>query len=191
MDTRSLILDAALDVFADGGSRAATTRRIAAAAGVNEVTLFRHFGTKEALLDEALQHAAQRAAAEVLPAGPERPREALETWCVAHLRALCAARSLLRASFAEVEDRTAARRLASDAPARMTEDLRAWVARLQAAGKAAGEVDRDAAAAMLMGAMLADAISRDVMPERYPADVEESARQYARLFLRMIGAEAE
>ena len=48
-DTRKRILDAAEATFAEAGWLGATTQQIARAAGVNEVTLFRHFGTKEAL----------------------------------------------------------------------------------------------------------------------------------------------
>lgn len=48
-DTRQRILQAAAQVFADQGYARATTRALAAAAGVNEVTLFRHFGSKENL----------------------------------------------------------------------------------------------------------------------------------------------
>jgi AcrR family transcriptional regulator len=44
------LLKAAADVFARDGLGGATTRAIARAAGVNEVTLFRLFGTKEKLL---------------------------------------------------------------------------------------------------------------------------------------------
>jgi AcrR family transcriptional regulator len=43
-------LAGAARVFARHGLAGATTRAIAHAAGVNEVTLFRHFGTKERLL---------------------------------------------------------------------------------------------------------------------------------------------
>lgn len=49
-ETRDRILTAARDVIAKKGKRGATTREIAEVAGVNEATLFRHFGTKEALL---------------------------------------------------------------------------------------------------------------------------------------------
>lgn len=49
-DTRQRLLDAAADVFARHGLAGATTRAIADAAGVNEVTLFRHFQTKDRLL---------------------------------------------------------------------------------------------------------------------------------------------
>jgi AcrR family transcriptional regulator len=49
-ETRERILTAAREVIARKGKRGATTREIADVAGVNEATLFRHFGTKEALL---------------------------------------------------------------------------------------------------------------------------------------------
>ncbi len=48
-DTHKRILDAAQAVFAEEGWLGATTQQIARAAEVNEVTLFRHFGTKKAL----------------------------------------------------------------------------------------------------------------------------------------------
>jgi AcrR family transcriptional regulator len=49
-DTRQRLLDAAARVFAQHGLAGSTTRAIADEAGVNEVTLFRHFGTKDRLL---------------------------------------------------------------------------------------------------------------------------------------------
>jgi len=54
--TRERILVAAREVVARKGKSAATTREIAEVAGVNEATLFRHFGTKEKLLFELIQH---------------------------------------------------------------------------------------------------------------------------------------
>lgn len=53
------ILDAALDVMAQKGYTGATTRQMAAAAGINEVTLFRRFGSKKNLLIAALEQEAQ------------------------------------------------------------------------------------------------------------------------------------
>ena len=49
-DTRDRIIAAGRDVIARKGKRGATTREIADLAGVNEATLFRHFGNKEALI---------------------------------------------------------------------------------------------------------------------------------------------
>ena len=48
--TRERLLGAAARVFAREGLTGATTRAIAEEAGVNEVTLFRHFQTKDRLL---------------------------------------------------------------------------------------------------------------------------------------------
>jgi AcrR family transcriptional regulator len=53
-DTKERIFEAALAVFSEKGFAAATTRAVAERAGVNEVTLFRHFGSKENLLQEAI-----------------------------------------------------------------------------------------------------------------------------------------
>lgn len=59
----SQILDAALDVMAAHGYVGATTRQIAAAAGINEVTLFRRFGSKQNLLNIAVEQEATAFAA--------------------------------------------------------------------------------------------------------------------------------
>lgn len=52
--TYERLLAAAFHVFSRDGLHGATTRAIAAEAGVNEVTLFRHFKTKEGLLEALL-----------------------------------------------------------------------------------------------------------------------------------------
>ena len=50
--TRTALQAAATELFLEDGFDATTTRQIAARAGVSEMTLFRHFATKEALLLE-------------------------------------------------------------------------------------------------------------------------------------------
>jgi AcrR family transcriptional regulator len=54
-ETRQRIVYAATQVFSEKGYAGATTRSIAARAGVNEVTLFRHFGNKKNLLIAVLE----------------------------------------------------------------------------------------------------------------------------------------
>ena len=49
-DTRKRMIEAALSLFGEVGYTRASTRAIAEQAGVNEVTLFRHFGSKKNLL---------------------------------------------------------------------------------------------------------------------------------------------
>ncbi len=57
-DTEKRIIEAAALVFAELGFARATTRKIAAKADVNEVTLFRYFGNKQNLFTAVLnQHA--------------------------------------------------------------------------------------------------------------------------------------
>jgi AcrR family transcriptional regulator len=51
--TSDKLLLAAIDLMSEKGYDGTTTKEIAIAAGVNEVTLFRHFGTKQKLLEEA------------------------------------------------------------------------------------------------------------------------------------------
>jgi AcrR family transcriptional regulator len=52
---RQRIIRAAMDLFAQYGYSRSSTRQIAKAAGVNEVTLFRHFGSKKNLLMACMQ----------------------------------------------------------------------------------------------------------------------------------------
>lgn len=51
---RSLLYQAARDVFHERGYRRASTREIAQRAGVTEAMLFRHFGSKAQLFEEAV-----------------------------------------------------------------------------------------------------------------------------------------
>ncbi|SKC40976.1 TetR/AcrR family transcriptional regulator [Krasilnikoviella flava] len=48
--TRARILDAALDLFETRGYDATTVAQVAAAAGITQMTFFRHFPTKDAVL---------------------------------------------------------------------------------------------------------------------------------------------
>ena len=48
--TRARILTAAIDLFTRGGYEKTTVAQIAAAAGITEMTFYRHFGSKDQLL---------------------------------------------------------------------------------------------------------------------------------------------
>lgn len=52
--TQQKLLDASLKLISEKGYLGATTREIAQEAGVTELTLFRHFGSKEKLFEEVL-----------------------------------------------------------------------------------------------------------------------------------------
>ena len=54
------ILQAAVDVISEHGYAGATTKQIAAQAGINEVTLFRRFGNKKKLMRKMVEREAGR-----------------------------------------------------------------------------------------------------------------------------------
>jgi AcrR family transcriptional regulator len=192
MDARELLLEAALKVYAEHGTRGATTRRIAHAAGVNEVTLFRHFGSKEGLLREALC-SSPRAVAFLdtkLPDVPVDPERELTEFCRHHHQALHSARSIIRKTMGEFEEHPDASRAACQLPVAIANALQAYLQRLRAAGLARGDWNPRAASAMLMGTLFNDAMARDCMPERFPYSEREGIRHYVALFLQAIGVRA-
>ncbi|MCP5165029.1 MAG: CerR family C-terminal domain-containing protein [Pseudomonadales bacterium] len=65
--TREALVHAALDVFGHAGFDAATTRTIAAAAGVNQALIGYHFGGKQGLYRGAIEHIVQRMQERLLP----------------------------------------------------------------------------------------------------------------------------
>jgi AcrR family transcriptional regulator len=190
MDARELLLEAALKVFAEHGTRGATTRRIAHAAGVNEVTLFRHFGSKEGLLREALGKSPRAVAfMEVhLPETPVDPEAELTEFCRHHHQVLFESRSIIRKCMGEFEEHPETTRTACQMPVMISDALRGYLERLRDAGQARGEWNPRAAAAMLMGVLFTDAMGRDCMPERFPYSDREGIKHYVALFLQAIGA---
>jgi TetR/AcrR family transcriptional regulator len=55
-DRRKQLIDVAIDLFSRKGFGGTTTKEIAAAAGVNEAIIFRHFATKQKLYEAILEH---------------------------------------------------------------------------------------------------------------------------------------
>src|SRR5215467_1063284 len=89
MDIRDRILDAAKRVYAQHGFRGATTRLIAIEADVNEVTLFRTFGSKAALFETLMQVHNAQTPVPALPEEPVDPVAELTAWVrrvLSHLR---------------------------------------------------------------------------------------------------------
>jgi AcrR family transcriptional regulator len=188
MDIRERILQAAARVYAQHGFRGATTRLIAIEAGVNEVSLFRTFGSKAALFEAMMQ---QHAAASPLPALPEQPgnpREEITTWCAALLGHMREWRSLIRKSFGELEERPAAAVVMCEGPNCAASALARYVGRLQELGLADESADVSTAISMLISSMFGDAICRDVIPNAFPEPAEAAPAKYVAVFLRAVGA---
>jgi len=188
MDVREQLLQAAVKVYSTAGTRGATTRRIAQEAGVNEVTLFRHFGSKEVLLRDAVQTIYDRSVLTRLPAVPTDPEAELTEWCRRHYEFLIRIRSMLRTSMAEVAEHPEHVAEACKLPIRVADELHAYILRLRARGLARGHWNARAAAALLMSALFGDATHRDIMAERFPYPERDAVRHYVDLFVSAIGA---
>jgi AcrR family transcriptional regulator len=187
MEIRDRILDAAKRVYAQHGFRGATTRLIAIEAGVNEVTLFRTFGSKAALFEALMQgHVAQSPIPE-LPDHPVDPEREMTEWCAAVLGHMRENRALIRTSFGEIEERPEAAVCMCEGPNCAAMLLTDYVLRLQSLGLADEDGDVSTAVPMLMSAMFGDAISRDVMPSAFPQPAEDAPAKYVRVFLRALG----
>lgn len=187
MDTRSTILNAAVQVFSQHGFRGSTTRRIADAASVNEVTIFRYFGSKEALLQEAIKGSDVDPFTSPLPQDPVDPPEELTKWCSAVITDLRARGPMIRKCMGELEERPEFMGHASEAPTRATNELCAYFRRLKAKGLTKDDFDATVAASMLIGSLFGDAMGRDMMPDIYPKPASKAPGKYARLILRAIG----
>lgn len=185
--TRQHLLDAAARVYAEVGFRGATTRRIAEEAGVNEVTLFRLFGSKSALIDEAVRARTAAGPAVELPEVPADPLAELTAWAQNDHAFMLECRGMIRTTMAEVNERPECAHEYADNPVESFRRLRLYTERLVQHGFIPADADIGAAAAMLKGALFADAMGRDVMPSMFPP-ADHAPATYVRLFLRSLGA---
>lgn len=188
MISRQQILEAAFRVFAEYGFRGATTRRIADAAGVNEVTLFRRFKSKTALINEAAQLYAQRRADGALPAVAVDPLRELTEWCAAQLDHLERSRGIIRKCMAELEEHPEMADCMRHAPVITQMQLREYARALRVSHGLDPRSDRVAdACTLLHGALFADAMGREMMPQIYPRPRSRAPSHYARIFLQALG----
>lgn len=185
------LLEAAHAVFAEEGFRGATTRKIAARAGVNEVTLFRHFASKEELLAEAVDRQVEASIALLerspLPAEPADIAGELQRFLTATMFGFVAAHQAVRTSLGEwghhpvLDDRlTGTSRYVSD-------EVERYLATAQARGLIRTDVDHVVAAQALLAAIFAHGMLHQMMPERFPLGPDESVAMYLKIMLEGLG----
>jgi AcrR family transcriptional regulator len=188
VNVREQLLEAAARVYAEAGYRGATTRRIAREAGVNEITLFRQFGSKETLLHEAIARAGAEIESFRLPDEPHDPERELTAWARGYLAHLADRRALIRTCMGEMREHPDVISSIDRPPSRAASALARYLRRLRQRKIATAVFDERVAAAMLMGTLFGDAMGRDILPEMFARGVEASLREYVRLFLRAVGA---
>jgi AcrR family transcriptional regulator len=190
-DSRERILEAAARIYAQYGFRGATTRLIAQEAGVNEVTLFRLFGSKAQLFDELLQKQLHASTVPLLPEEPADPERELTEWCTALFGQMRASRSFLRKMIGETEERPDAARSACVGPHCAAQSLERYVDRLRARGLADADADCRTAISMLMSALFGDVMVREAMKEHFfPEPEDDAPARYVATFMRAAGVTA-
>lgn len=191
MEVSERILDAAKRIYAKHGFRGATTRLIAIEAGVNEVTLFRTFGSKAALLEQVLHAHVAEAPIPGLPDEAADPVADITVWATALLTHMRANRSLIRTSIGEAEDRPTAAASMCEGPSCAAMLLTDYVIRLQATGRADDDADVQTAVSMFMSSLFGDALYRDILPNAFPDPADAAPARYVRTFLRGLGVRAD
>jgi hypothetical protein len=72
-------------------------------------------------------------------------------------------------------------------PALAAKSLGRYLRRLKESGMAKAPFNEAIASTMLMGALFADAMGRDIMPDLYRNEPDQALDEYVQLFLRSIG----
>lgn len=186
-DTRDRILDAAAAVFGELGARGATTRRIAAAAGVNEVTLFRYFPSKHDLLLAAVRRrhevAMRFVGATPLPATPGDLRAELRERLLLTHAAFSRSHREVRTALAEWGAEPEIDEALMGTTHAMYDEFTAYLAACQGAGLVRRDVPPAVAAQALLATVFADGVLRPIMPARFPLPPGESVLAYLNIVL--------
>jgi AcrR family transcriptional regulator len=188
MDTKTALLEVTARLFADHGWRGTTTRRIAEVAGVNEVTVFRLFRSKEALLTEAIRVVASEAHPDRLPAEPGAMRPELLAWGKAQHDRLRRKGSMIRTCLAEFEEHPELAPVACEGAMQSMADAIRYFTLARERGLIGPDGSLEAATVMLMNAIFMDAITRDVVPDCQPVSPVEAIGAFVDLTLRALDA---
>jgi len=184
-DIRERILQATIRVYAEAGFRGATTRRVAQEAGVNEITLFRHFGTKEALVKAALKASGHGIHSE--PPEPGVPESELYAWALATYRHWYESRRLINQVMGDLAEHPELAPDICEEPSCEHAMLSRYLERMRELGMTSQPFHADAAAGLLLGSVFTHALWRDHFEKPGLPPVEEVIRQYVALLLAALG----
>lgn len=188
MATREALLDVTARLYAELGWRGTTTRKIAEAAGVNEVTLFRQFGSKQSLLREAIGLASLEHGSSGLPEVPDDLNAELRAWGSAQHDSISQMRGIIRSCLAEFEEHPELAPRACGGGAVAFTDLTRYLKLGRERGMIGSDGPIEAAAIMLINAIFMDAMTRDVMPGAHPYSPDKTIELFVDLVLRGLAA---
>ena len=188
-ETRTRLIEAATEVFAAAGLAGATTREIASVAGVNEVTLFRHFQSKEQLLAAVIQQATALQT-EALSHQDEWTQDLhIDLTHYANLfnQMLEKHEALIRTLIGEAKRHPdAARQVLHEAAKSLRENLFAYLQKAQEKGKVRSDLDLKPAVDMFTGMLLSGMLRRTATPTTLGYSCECYIEGCVDLFVRGI-----
>ncbi|GDX87742.1 hypothetical protein LBMAG44_16550 [Gemmatimonadota bacterium] len=187
--TREHILTAAARLYAEHGFRGTTTRAIAEKAGVNEVTVFRIFGSKETLIVEAMRAHGVPVNVGTLPATPVDPEQELAAWAIQTRKVLVSIRAMIRQAMSDAEQNPEMPRSVTRGAEAMFDTIHQYLERLRDAGFVPEAAETQVAGGILVSALFHDAMWREFMPQHF-SPVATAPASYARLCLKSIGFNA-
>jgi AcrR family transcriptional regulator len=180
-DTRQRILEAAAQVFAEKGYARATTRALASAAGVNEVTLFRHFGSKQRLFSAIVEaYAAPALNTAIATKLTGDYRQDLLTMGAYVLHALLERREAMRLMLGEAEHFPEVRQVLAQNPRQLRQALAGYLRQQMAQGRVR-PLHAEAAAQAFWGMFFAYTVSLWLLDE--PLDPELSTEELVAQFV--------
>lgn len=180
-ETRERILQAAALVFAEKGYARATTRALAAAAGVNEVTLFRHFGNKQNLFAAIVTKYAAPAFAAAMDAQlTGEYRQDLLTMGRQILSLLLERKEVLRLLLCEASHFPEVREVMAQNPRQLRQSLAGYL-RGQMERGVVRDLHPEAAAQAFWGMFFAYATSLEILDE--PVDPTLAEEELVALFV--------
>ena len=191
--TRQRLLDAAFRVCSERGLHGATTREIADVAQVNEVTLFRQFGSKEKLIAALFQRAV---AAQAESFGGTEPdandlERDLTRYAQRYDELLMANEALIRTLIGEARQHPKqARQFIYEAAKPMRERLRNYLRAAQKAGSVRRDLDLAPAIDAFTGMLLAGMLRRTALLQFLDYSADNYLDTVVGLFLRGIAAPA-
>ncbi|MDZ8105794.1 MAG: TetR/AcrR family transcriptional regulator [Nostoc sp. DedQUE12a] len=188
--TRRRLIEAASQVFASLGVQGATTREIARLARVNEVTLFRHFASKEQLLGAVIENvlALQIEALARPQAWTQDLKIDLKRYAQLYNTMLEGHEDLIRTFIGEAKRHPeAARQVIQEAAKPLREKLVAYLQCSQRRGIVRADIDPFPAVDMFTGMLLAAMLCRTAKFNQGNYSCEDYIETCVDIFVRGIG----
>lgn len=190
-ERRAVTVEAVVKLAAEQNPSEITTTAIAKHMGVTQGALFKHFPTKDAILQAVMEWVAERLLSRVEKAAhaASSPAAAIEAMFMAHVDFVVEHPGVPRMLFGELQraEPTAPKRMAQTLLRRYRERLHCLIEEGKAAGELSDTLDTDAAITLLIGT-----IQGLVMQSLLAGDVQRMRRDAPRVFAiyrRGIGSE--